>query len=165
MAPRACDGKHTSKTPIVIDERGARCRGGVIGEVGWMLDDDVRTGRQGDIGGIGRWQNRAHGQEMVGGRYLEEGDFRGEERKNGLHLPMSDLYHQLRSAPASVLACCLALAQSTLDELARGAGSIGCCQGLGWGVGGAHRASLSPCLQSGHGHCRKSLVVICAARR
>ena len=75
MAPRARNGKHTSKTPIMVDEgdrdRKTRCavsrRGNL--EVGWILDDDVRTGRQGDIGGDGIWQNRdrAHGQEMMGG--------------------------------------------------------------------------------------------------
>lgn len=69
--------------------------------------------------------------------FQERGISEERREKNGLHLPMSDLYHQLRSAPASVLALgAWPLPNRTLDELARGAGSIGCFQGLRWGLGG-----------------------------
>lgn len=78
--------------------------------------------------------------------FQERGISEERREKNGLHLPMSDLYHQLRSAPASVLALgAWPLPNRTLDELARGAGSIGCFQGLRvGGGGGAHGASLAP---------------------
>lgn len=75
--------------------------------------------------------------------FQERGISEERREKNGLHLPMSDLYHQLRSAPASVLALgAWPLPNRTLDELARGAGSIGCFQGLRVGGGGGSSRSF-----------------------